>query len=122
MKRQTLVLVGGVITIMIISSVGGYVAGYYVEGMEHTNETVVNHYCYELIYESGVLISLKDNCGLVEFIEAVERMCDSRASFIRNNKRFMSEQTQNRITEALKAWEKAKDKLQEIRTAKDEIS
>ena len=103
---------------LAISLFIGFVIGYFVEGMTYTNETVVRHYTGILHYESGAIISLPTDCSIVEIIDTIERLGSIKASFIKNNENYTSEENREKINEALTAWQEAREKLELIKSSK----
>lgn len=111
MRRRMLVQWGLTILFVIISSVSSYLAAY-VKVLERD----VNTHCYVLMLESLTLIRLTDSYGIQGLIDATEQNCSGWASYIRANEPIASADTKKRISEALKEWEKAKRKLEKLRT------
>jgi hypothetical protein len=113
MKKYVLLVLAGIL-IALISGGAGYVAGYYVEGMQFANETLVNSYCDGLVLETKAIDSLGDDADMAELVKIIQLFCDNRAAFIRNIKPVSSLATQRKINETLSMWELAREKLQEI--------
>ncbi len=95
----------------LVGPILGYVVGFYVEGTQHENETVVSHYCDLLLLESSVIGSLDPNAGVPEFAETAQRLCELKASFLENNKPVASARNQEKIAKSLAAWTQARDRL-----------
>lgn len=116
MKKKVLVFLVVTILLVGISGTLGYVAGYYVQGLQEVNDMNVRTHCHVLLLESLRFARKVDSSGMTGLIDAVELNCEGWASFIRVWQPYSSATTMKEIEEALQAWEKAKGKLEELRT------
>jgi hypothetical protein len=113
MKKKTLIF-GSVIVLVIVVSAGlGYTAAY-VQGLQKVIDMNVRTQCYNLLLES---FSLSRSSDIKDLFNSVEQKCTGWASFILANEPFCSVETQKRIEEALGVWEKAKRKLEDLRSS-----
>jgi hypothetical protein len=113
MKKKVLVFSGMVVLIAIISAGLGYTVAY-VRGLQKVIDIDVRAHCNVLLIES---LSLSRSHGIRDLIDSVEQNCDIWASFIRVNEPYGLSDTPRRIAESLEAWEKAKSKLEELRSS-----
>jgi hypothetical protein len=113
--RNKVVILSIVIPLIAIFSAGiGYTIAF-VQGLVKANDMNVRAHCDILLTDS---LRLSRSSDINDCIDKVELNYSDTASYILANEPFISadSKTKRRIPEALKAWEKAQAKLQELKS------
>jgi hypothetical protein len=123
MNKKTVAFTIVTILLIVISAAFGYLTAY-VKGLENVLEREANIYSHVLMLESLTLSRKVSSSGIKGLIDAVEQNCDSWASFISVmvNDPYRSDGTKLKISEARLAWEKTKNKLEELKSSYSETN
>ena len=114
-KKYYLPSAAGVL--IVVASFGlGYTHAY-VQGLAKTIDAEVTTHSSILLIDSHTLTRALRSLDAAELIEAVEANGDSLANFLISTKPFVlgNPETRRQVEIALTAWEKAKERLQELR-------
>ena len=120
MKKKYYLLSAAGVLIVVASFGLGYTHAY-VQGLAKTIDAEVTTHSSILLTDSHALTRALRSLDAAELTEAVEANGDSLANFLISTKPvFGNPETRRQVEIALTAWEKAKERLQELRALQPE--
>ncbi|MHC4722096.1 MAG: hypothetical protein ACYS6I_05230 [Planctomycetota bacterium] len=129
MKKRTIVWWAATTILMCVAGALGFVSGFFVVGLQFTNDMVLRTHCDILQNESLILGKLSDSTDVIQLAKAVKLNGDFSKSFIincassdvykqnwftQNRNLYGGPPTKERVTEAIASWKKAEKKLHKL--------
>ena len=124
MNKKTLVSRGIFMLILIIACTLTFGIGYWYGRLSTTITVIVETYSAILFDSADAIMSLDRDDSIVELMKRLEDSGKHQAEIVRIWQPYVSQELREHATLSLEVWEKAQDKLREIRSIynKDDIS